>query len=236
MGIIKRYKNYFKDLMNQNYELLWAKTWDDTRNGIKWMEDLPSISPGRWAVGYNYLYVMTRVLNETEPKNVIDFGPGISSTLISLYYSHNEIEGVHDIVEQDENWASFYTTKHTLSKNSTIHTIECTPKMHNGIEYLAYKDISQVVSGKKYDVVSIDGPMGSERHARRDIVDYIPEVLNDSFVILIDDAERVGERDTINEIKEVLKKNGIGFCEGSYPGLSNLTVITSEDKRFICSM
>ena len=49
-------------------EILWARIWNDTKIGIPWIEGLQSVSPGRWAVGYNYLYIMTRILNEMNPK------------------------------------------------------------------------------------------------------------------------------------------------------------------------
>lgn len=237
MRIIEDIFRYLHKIKNQNDELIWAKVWDDTKKDIEWLKNMPGISPGRWAVGYNYLYVMTRVLNELEPRNILDIGLGISSTLISYYFSGNHIsDGIHDVIEQDEEWVNFYSNKNRISSQTTIHVIECILKELNSIKYNAYQDISNVVKGKKYDVISIDAPKGSKVYSRRDIIDFIPEILNDSFVIIIDDSERDGEQNTVEEIKAILNDNHIKFCVGEYPGVSFCTVITSDDKKFVCSM
>ena len=77
-------KLFLKNMKGQTDEIVWARIWDDSKRGMKWIEDLPSISPGRWAVGYNYIYVLTRILNEMKPDRILDLGLGISSTIISL--------------------------------------------------------------------------------------------------------------------------------------------------------
>ena len=66
-----RILEYFQRLSKQNQEILWANIWRDTIQDIKWLQNVPGLSPGRWAVGYNYLYVMTRILNETNPQKIL---------------------------------------------------------------------------------------------------------------------------------------------------------------------
>ncbi len=237
MGIISSAKNYLKTIRNQNYELIWAKTWDDTKKGIEWIADLPGVSPGRWAVGYNYLYVMTRILNEKEPKSILDIGLGISSTLISQYFIGKSIsDGLHDVIEQDKVWADFYSSKHELPDSTKIHISELSEKVYKNSKYFSYSDISSIVKGKKYDVISIDGPWGGEKYSRRDVLEFIPEILSDSFVIVMDDTNRKGEQSTVKAIKKILEENGIKYCEGIYFGMTYCTVITSADNSFLCSM
>jgi hypothetical protein len=149
LGKIRNYaktlKWYFETLKKQNDELIWAKTWDDTKRTIPWAETLPSISPGRWAVGYNYLYVMTRILNEKEPHSVLDLGLGISSTLISAYFDFMKFDdGIHSIVEQSREWADFYAAKHRISKSSKIHVLDCVQKEFDGCKYNAYENFGNV--------------------------------------------------------------------------------------------
>ena len=188
-------------------------------------------------MGYNYLYVMTRILNEKEPKAVLDLGLGISSTLISQYFKGNHVnDGIHDVIEQDGEWIEFYTIKNRISSSTSIHKVECVEKEHKKIGYYAYEDISKIVSGKKYDVISVDGPKGSDKYSRRDIIEFIPDILNKSFVIIMDDAEREGEISTLKDIKAKLEKNKIEYCEGIYPGMTRCTVIASVDNKFLCSM
>lgn len=237
MVTISALKDFIRDLKMNSEDLMWAKVWDDTKRGIAWMDDLPSISPGRWAVGYNYLYVMTRVLNEKRPCNVLECGLGVSSTLFCQYFKGiNIIDGCHDIIEQDSEWKRFYLNSNTISSITNIHLIECVEKVYKGKRINAYKDIKGVVEGKKYDVISIDGPWGSEFYSRIDVVEYLPDILNDSFIIIIDDTQRSGEKALIKEIEHVLSMNGVDYEEGNYRGVSQCTVIVSADNKFLCSL
>lgn len=125
-------KQIVKMPMNAAYENLWAQTWRDTMRGIDWINDLPSISPGRWAVGYNYLYVMTRILNEIEPHKVLDVGLGVSTTLFSTYFRNHIFEdGMHMVIEHDASWIDFYLNKHKSSDYTTIRKQDLVRKSIN---------------------------------------------------------------------------------------------------------
>ena len=245
MNLIKRLKENEETIISnleiikrQNAEILWAATWNNTKNGIEWIKELPSVSPGRWAVGYNYLYVMTRILNEVKPHHVLEFGLGVSSILISKYFDYYSIaDGEHTIVENDNDWVDFYIKNKNLSSNSRIALCKCVKRTLQGESYCAYDTLSNVISGKKYDVISIDGPRGGAGSAsRRDILEFIPEILKDNFIIIIDDASRIGERKTIEDLKVLLEKSHRQFCIGSYVGESDVCIITSPNYKWLCTM
>ena len=100
---------YAKRLVSLNTELLWAKVWGDTIGDIPWLDNKIGISPGRWGVGYNYVYVMSRILEIIKPRAVLDCGFGISSKLISQYFDYyNYSDGKHVILEHDDEWVKFY--------------------------------------------------------------------------------------------------------------------------------
>lgn len=233
---MKKVKNYFIGIKKTLDDLMWAKVWENTREGLLWLNMPMSISPGRWAVGYNYIYVLTRILEEMRPQKVLDFGLGISSSIFSAYFSYYEETEKHIIVEQDKEWINFYQNRHSLSKKSMVFQRDIVTKKISEREYYAYNDISEIVSGEKFDVISIDAPWGSNRNSRRDIVEYLPDILNEHFVIIIDDTNRIGEKDTIKEIEDILKKSEIGFKKATYSGISNCTVIVSEKDAFLCSL
>ena len=221
---------------NQNSELIYAQVWKDTMQGIEWAQDIPSISPGRWAVGYNYLYVMTRVLEELRPHKVLDIGLGISTSFFSTYFRHmNYEDGIHTVIEQDTSWRDFYLQKHPISKATHIYTSDLEIKNINGKDYYAFGDISNIVAGKKYDVISIDAPWGSDELSRRDILDYIPQCLEEEFVIIMDDTNRRGELTTLKEIENILRMMNVEFAVGTYRGTTECTVITSKKLGFLCT-
>ena len=186
---------------------------------------------------YNYIYVMTRVLEETKPNSVLDLGLGISSTLISCYFNHKE-NGIHTIIEQDKEWAHFYTENHKLFKFSTINTLERIERDYKGQTISCYSGFDDLIThiGVKYSVISIDGPWGSDRHSRRDIVPLIPDILEDDFVILMDDTNRKGEQDTIEEIKSILEQHNIEYAVGGYQGECDCAIICSKNYSFLCSL
>lgn len=238
MTSINKIRSYIIHLIRQNDELMWAKIWDDTKKGISWVEKMPGISPGRMAVGYNYLYIMTRVLNDLKPKSVLDLGLGISSTLISYYFNEMNMEGsYHTIVEHDKSWVEFYCNNNRISNFSEISLQDITYIDHKGYKYMAYSNLSQAIKGRKYSVISIDAPVGSDKeYSRRDILEYLPDILFDDFVIIIDDVDRVGEQNTVKAILNILKHNNIDCCTSVYHGETDVCVITSKNNKFICSL
>jgi len=237
MGLI----HYLKDLRGTCKEIDWAMIWHDTMRGILWLENMPSISPGRWAVGYNYLYVMTRILNDTNPKSVLELGLGASSTLISQYFNYLHASNAggghnHLVIEHNEDWITYYTKSHSLSPLSTIVKQNLVKKTYKGSPYNAYENLAKDVNGKKFSVISVDAPFGSDKYSRRDIVEFLPDILEESFTIVIDDADRNGEKDTIKAITNILQNYGIPYCTGIYIGATDCCVIASLDNAFLCSL
>lgn len=100
----------------------------------------------------------------------------------------------------------------------------------------SYDGFAERIKGKQFSLISIDGPWGSERHSRRDIVDLLPDILEKDWAIIMDDTERPGERETIAEIESVLKKNAIEYHKGFYSGIKGCCVLASNDNKFLCSM
>lgn len=241
MGLL----HYLKDLRGTCKEIEWANIWHDTMRDIPWLENMPSISPGRWAVGYNYLYVMTRILNDTNPKSVLELGLGASSTLISQYFTYFQNSALqtdnargyyHLIAEHNDDWITYYTKSHSLSSCSTIIRQNMIKKRYKGAAYNAYEDIAKDIKGKKFSVISVDAPFGSDKYSRRDIVELLPDILEESFAIIIDDADRCGEKNTIKDISDILQRHNIPYCTGIYMGATDCCVIASQDNAFLCSL
>ena len=73
-------------------------------------------------------------------------------------------------------------------------------------------------------------------YARIDVLSIIPEALNSDFVIMIDDTERTGEINMIEELEKKLQEAGIQYAKGTYQGEKKLTVICSMSLSFVKSM
>ena len=217
-------------------EILWAQVFNNTVAESEWLKQ-KAFSPGHWAVGYDYLYVLYRALNIMQPEHILELGLGQSTRLISQYASWKKAQ--HEVVEHDERWIEFFKSDFSLTEQTHIVTLELTEKPFLDDEkVLEYKDFQKTFEGRKFDFISIDAPFGGQAniYARVDIVDLLPDCLNDSFVILIDDFNRKGERCTAKIIEKKLTDCSVPFCKGIYRGEKYVYVIVSENLNFLCTM
>lgn len=226
-----------RNKINNNlvHEIYYSRVWEDTKKGIDWIQDLPGISPGYASIGYNYLYIMTRVLNEARPKFVLDIGMGNSTVLISQYFKYlKDKNSEHTIIEHDESWVKFFN--YSLPENSKICLCNLIQKNHAGRKFNAYENFDKVVCNKKYNVISVDGPVGSPKYSRRDILDCVPDILADNGIIIFDDAERKGEQRTISDLEILLKRNNIYYQKRIYNGEKQVCVIGTSNSWHFCSL
>ena len=64
----------------------------------------------------------------------------------------------------------------------------------------------------------------------------LPDILEREFVIIIDDVNRTGERNTCLQIKQILDSNHIKYTDTIYEGATYCCVIASYKNKFLCSL
>lgn len=227
-------KNIDDKLMRTVNENYWRNIFVDTVQGMEWYK-VNSLSLGRWAIGYQYAYVLCRVLNAIKPKYILECGLGQSSKIINSYSEYYDDVKV-DIVEHDKEWIDFWKLENKCSRNMSIHLRELQEMNYCEDSCYGYGDFESVVYDKKYSLISIDGPWGGEFISRIDILNHLPQILNEEFVILIDDYNRIGEKVLVQQITDKLNKCGINAIKGSYTGEKDVAVIVSSKLSFFLSM
>lgn len=75
-------KDILREIRNINKEILCAEIFNNTVSGSEWLKD-KSFSPGRWALGYQYLYAVYRILSTVKPKKILELALGQSTKLLS---------------------------------------------------------------------------------------------------------------------------------------------------------
>lgn len=224
-------------------EILWSNTFRDTVVGSKWLKD-QAFSPGRAAIGYPTLYALYRILDEYRPKSILELGLGQSTKMIGSYVKYaveNGVDCKHYIVEHDTSWIGFFRNMFELSLGTEVVHLNLikAPFSEEGEEetYLnLYDGFRNRFQDKKFDLIFIDGPFGSPVYSRMDIIEILPECLSDSFVLMLDDAERRGEQNTLAIIKNILEENNIKYAFSYYSGIKSTAIITSADLHFLCTM
>lgn len=247
--MLEKLKKYFKQLESnqqlilneitnskkQAKEVEWAAIYHDSIRGKKWLEELP-INVGRWAGNYSFFYVLNRILNDYKPKKILELGLGESSKVISAYIDNYLTETSHLIIEQDENWATSFKEKFTLSKNSTIEVLPLKQCIINNFNVNSYNNFAKKITDT-FDLYVVDGPFGSDRFSRYDIISLVKKFKpSHEFIILFDDTNRKGEFETCEEIKSILEQNKINFFAGYYEGIKGSTIIASEKYKYATSL
>lgn len=221
-------EKYNKGVLN---ELRFANIFNSTIVKSEWWNY--SISPGNMAVGYPFLYALYRILDETKPKKILELGLGQSSLMTTAYSKSNEVK--HVIVEHDNDWIKFFRGK-LHGENYAIYVPNLVINNIENHNIYMYDDLSEIMEGAKYDLLIIDAPFGSQFVSRIDTFDYIPDILEDNFVIMLHDANREGEKNSIRMLENILRENDIKFANGIYEGIADTYVVTSANQRFLCSL
>lgn len=216
-------------------ESVWAHIFNNTIANSAWLKD-KTFSPGRWALGYQALYVLYRALDEVHPTSILELGLGQSTNMISQYAALDPAVE-HIVIEHDPEWIKFYLNRRQLSANSHILQLEREMVPYKDATAVrVFTDFKQSLDGKKFDLILIDAPLGGDmkQYARIDILSILPDCLKPSFVILLDDTQRAGEHHTQAEIDSAL--NSILHKKGIYSGAKELTIWTDERHGFLCTM
>lgn len=220
---------------SQLSEIEWAHIFHDTIKNKKWLLEL-SISPGRWACNYSYLYILSRVLMDYKPERILEFGLGESTKLVSCFLQNELIESKHKVIEHSEEWISVFQKRFTISDNTKIVHAELENKSIYDFQSFGYKNIENIIT-EKYDLYLIDGPYGSDKFSRYDICLLANKLsTDDQFIIIIDDYEREGEKDTVSQFMKILESKKIKFHFGVYSGKNTQIVITSEKYQYATSL
>lgn len=153
------------------------------------------------------------------------------------YVKHSNAE--HFVVEYDKNWIKFFLNDVEIFGKSKVVQLDREMVSYKEAEAVCvFKGFKSKYQDKKFDFIFIDAPLGSDmkKYSRIDILSILPSCLENNFIILIDDYNRIGEKNTLREIEMLLKDNNIAYRKGIYSGQKDCAVICSEDLSFITTM
>ena len=216
-------------------ELNWANIFNNTICNSYWLTDR-SFSPGRFAIGYPLLYVLFRVLDEVKPIKVLEFGLGQSTKMLYQYATHFKETEVTTL-ENDVDWINFFLREKNFPSNSIIMKVDNQKIIYNECETLSISNLNLVTQNNKYALILVDAPFGSKRYSRSQILSLIPNNIDiDNFIIIMDDYNREGEKETSLELEKVFIKNNIKYRKGVYAGIKETALYCSNDLKFLTTL
>lgn len=240
--MMRKIKNSIRKFtLNQNETLLttkeieWAHIYSDSIRGKIFLQDLP-LNIGRWAGNYTFFYILNRILSDFKPQSILEFGIGESTKFVTAFLINELKDTTHIAVEQDEGWAKVFKNSNVLSKNSSIIICPLHKGVVQGYSTNFYLDLNSKIDSV-FDLYIIDGPFGCNRFSRYDIV-YLATNFptHHEFIILFDDFNRVGEKDTVVDLLKVLENKGIKTYCSEYSGGKSIYVIGTEKFRYVTTL
>lgn len=235
------------EVVNENnrtlQELIWAQVFENARPAYSWLEKETAFWPGRFGVGYQYMYVVSRILNDVQPTSILETGLGQSTRLIASYakWKAEKETCTHLVFEHDKAWIDTFYREFPVSSATRICQSDLAGAQLGNYEkpIYVYQDFAQMIENRKFDFISLDGPYGTDDvngYSRVDILEILPQCLEEQFCIVLDDFNRAGEKNTVNVIRNILRECGISYWEKVYRGNKDLYLLVSRDWKFLCSL
>jgi 16S rRNA G966 N2-methylase RsmD len=220
-------------ITKQQQELLMTQKYHDTIANYEWLK-YKGISPGGWAVDYAFCYTLARTLNAMHPQSILECGLGQSSRIIHQYAAFYHVNAI--TCEHDQTWIDFIKKEFGNNYPLKIWKTELEEIEFKGQKTLTYHNIQEIFKGKRFELILIDGPFGSPHYSRSQAIELCKNNLSDRFCVIIDDTERDGEKETIDEIKKVLTEKSVDFATTVYSSTKSHTLLCSKDLFFLTSL
>ncbi|WP_292474999.1 hypothetical protein [Methanosphaera sp.] len=239
----KSFKRIEKDFNSENYkkmektmnEIKYSLIFKDTIKSSEWLTN-NKFSLNNSSSNYSYMYLLYRVLDETHPKNILEFGLGQTTKMInqfSEYYSSKV-----KVIEDNEEWIKHFSKFLDDNKNMEILKTELEEFDSKNSTNIRYN--LKLKKRDKFDLILVDGPFGGrlgdekipQEYPRSNIWNLVDN-LKDEFIIIFDDYDRPGERNTASELMKKLDSNNISYMKKMYKALKYQLIICSENYNFL---
>ena len=226
------------ELKRKIQELEWSVVFRDSIKN-SWLQYV-GLSLGRWAIGYPFAYILFRTLEAQKPLNILELGLGESTKIILSYKKQSQYPVKHNVVEASQEWINFFQRSNAdLVGDTELVHLEYQFSKFRDFQYVrVFNDFEEKFKNNKYDLICIDAPLGGDMKeiCRVDILSIIPQSLNTTFVILLDDFNRQTEKKLAELIFQKLDKNHIAYVFGTYDGEKSTLLIASPDLAYLKSL
>ena len=219
---------------NELKELNYAHLLHDGMRESSWVKN-QTFDLHNWAANYSFIYLLFRILDKMGPRNILEFGLGQTTKLTTQYIAHKNPEAYLNVCEHNVDWIKIYQPELPKHEHIRIHHLELEYFEYRRKRNDKYAGLLELVGDQKFDLIIVDGPVGGGKNLpRSNVVDLIGHGnLSEDFVIIFDDAERVGEKNTIRKAHEALRKKSIAFQTFERFGIKRQAYIVSVSRSFV---
>ena len=203
-------------------ELLAIELYRSLRASNDWMPD--SLLPVAGAADYKILYVVARLLAEYGLRDIIEFGAGQSTTLLSAFACQTDANVV--TIEHDAGWTAVVASK-GLPSNHRLRHCPLVEQASQSIGTCNWYDFSKsgLTATDKFELIIVDGPVGLPRYSRVGIVDHFANLHAPDWVVVWDDLHRIGDLQTFALFLNRLRDDGIEHRHVIVNGMKRIGIV-----------
>lgn len=143
------------------------------------------------AANHSFLYIVARIMNDLDVRNVVELGAGQTSILLDRMRKATRRECMIRTFEHDASWVD---RTHSQVEHPVIHA-PLRPTIAHGVT-ISYYNADPATIGPGVHLAIVDGPPASnpaDWNARLGAFDLLKDCLDPDCILLIDDWERAGE-------------------------------------------
>ncbi len=220
---INLHQKYNRRLNSGYLEHIYQASYLDLARRTDWLKETPLSSPNGGTASFSLLYILLSILRDEEINRIMELGVGKSTVLLAQYAEHFKKE--LSLIDDDEYWL-----QQTSKKSSYVLPVyaKLSPITVDNKHISWYKCLPP---SSNVNLLIIDGPMAYAnriKYNRIGALNWIPEILGDEFIILIDDTNRAGERLLVKEIVKKLDRNGLAAGKREIIGGNSQTIIATK--------
>jgi hypothetical protein len=191
--------------------------------------------------------LLAKVLNLCKPNTVLELGSG-QTTKVLAHYARSRAAVAVLTIEEDSDWhrrlsAVLHAPPNHQYCSSRLEPRDVfLPNNRGQISTLWYGDAESLLAARRFQLILVDGPTnfrrGDEfvRYSRSGLIPHLPSILDDSFVIIIDDTDNYGYFLTARSMRESIAEGGRAVHAFEVHGVKSHTVLCSPDWQFLRSV
>jgi hypothetical protein len=166
-------------------ELFYQQVFDGAvaRSGLP----VPPLYPVGNAANAGLLYAIFRLAEEFPGLHWLELGAGQSTLLLDALARAGLLAAL--TIEHDVQWAGRIGAR-------VDHEVRAVPLRRAEVLGIA-ADVYDFEPERRFDLALVDGPIGTPRRSRWGALKILEAGLAEEFVVVFDDAERPGERETV---------------------------------------
>lgn len=173
------------------------------------------------AASYSLMYLLTRVLSELPVRHILELGSGETTVLIDRL---RHADGSHVAWDQADFWVQKVAAR---APRCQVRHAPIVDKSFEGVAFGGYQNVETV----DFDLLLVDGPNGTDHVSRYDCVPLVAANRTKEFIVVVDDAGRPGEQETVQALARLLTARGVDFKLNHLAGRTTQAVITTPAYR-----